>query len=163
MSGVGLGFAVEAMVTILLAVTVGYCIMLDKRLRRFRSDEKGMRQTVVDLALTTERAEHAIAGLRSTLEEADGSLSQRLRAAEAFTAELDAQIKSGDHVLSRIAKIVASSRQAADATVSTDAPVVNIAQSAEESRTNRLADMLASARAMADRSRNQNARQQTAA
>ncbi len=154
MSGVGMGFAVEALVTVLLGVTVWYCFMLDKRLRRFRADEKGMRQTVVDLALATERAEGAISGLRSVLTEADGSLVQRLRSAEAFTRELDAQLKSGDLVLSRISKIVASSRQAAG----NDNPANEIVAETprEETRSDRLADMLAAAKAMAERGFNRN-------
>ncbi len=150
MSGVNLGFAVEAMVTILLAVTVWYCFMLDKRLRRFRADEKGMRQTVVDLALATERAEGAISGLRATLADADGSLVQRLRAAEAFTQQLDAQLKSGDQVLARITKIVTSSRQVAGE-VEVSSPVHGELQ---ESRIDRLADMQAAARAMSERGTN---------
>ncbi len=154
MSGISLSFVVEALVTVLLGVTVWYCFMLDKRLKRFRADEKGMRQTVVDLALATERAESAIGGLRSVLTEADGSLVQRLRSAEAFTRELDAQLKSGDRVLSRISKIVASSRQAASNDnpldeASTDAPHT-------ETRSDRLADMLAAARAMSERGLNRN-------
>jgi Domain of unknown function (DUF6468) len=148
MSGVNLGFAVEGLVTILLAVTVWYCFMLDKRLRRFRADEKGMRQTVVDLALATERAEGSIAGLRATLAEADGSLVQRLRAAEAFTQQLDAQLKSGDQVLSRITKIVTSSRQVAGAVD------VQTHNEVPETRSDRLADMKAAARAMSDRGAN---------
>jgi hypothetical protein len=164
MSGVNLGFAVEAMVTILLAVTVWYCFMLDKRLRRFRADETGMRQTVVDLALATERAEGAISGLRATLAYADGSLVQRLRAAEAFTQQLDAQLKSGDQVLARITKIVSSSRQAAGIEDETQIPVVQ-----SETRSDRLADMQAAARAMSERGANRHSNvahshiQQTAA
>jgi Domain of unknown function (DUF6468) len=146
MSGVNLGFAVEGLVTILLAVTVWYCFMLDKRLRRFRADEKGMRQTVVDLALATERAEGSIAGLRATLADADGSLVQRLRAAEAFTQQLDAQLKSGDLVLSRITKIVTSSRQ-----VGGDVVEVKTQEEMPDSRSDRLAEMQAAARAMSER------------
>ena len=154
MSGIGLGFAVEALVTVLLGVTVWYCFMLDKRLKRFRADEKGMRQTVVDLALATERAEGAIGGLRSVLTEADGSLVQRLRSAEAFTRELDAQLKSGDQVLSRIAKIVASSRQATGS--DTNVEYVAVETPREETRSDRVADLLAAARAMSERGLNRN-------
>ncbi len=157
MSGVGLGLVIESLVTVLLAITVGYCVMLDKRLRRFRADEGGIRQTVVDLAMATERAENAIAGLRNTLAEADGSLSQRLRAAESFSAELDQQLKSGGQVLSRITQIVATSRMAASQQEAADAAVSSVEEVEElplqETRANRLAEMLATARAMAERAR----------
>ncbi|MBY0612159.1 MAG: chemotaxis protein [Beijerinckiaceae bacterium] len=153
MSGMGLGLAVEGLVTVLLGVTVGYCFILDKRLQRFRKDEGTIRQTVVELSLATERAEQAISGLRNTIAEADGNLAQRLRAAEHFSAEFDAKMKSGDEVLGRIMKIVATARLASGEQPA-PAPVVKIAEEPQqEIRANRLADTLASARAMADRVR----------
>lgn len=150
MSGVGLGLVVEGLVTVLLAVTVGYCVMLDRRLQRFKKDEGSIRQTVVELSLATERAEHAIAGLRNTVADADGSLSDRLRAAERFTAEFDRKLKSGDEVLGRINQIVTASRgtAVAESAVVADEPV-----KVDEARASRLADTLASARAMAERIR----------
>jgi hypothetical protein len=151
MSGMGLGLVVESLVTVLLGVTVAYCILLDKRLRSFKADESGMRQTVVELALATERAEKAISGLRTIITEADGSLTQRLRSAEAFTKELDGKLQSGDAVLSRIMKIVATAKLAA--TESSEPPKFAAQQrETEETRAIRLAETLATARAMAERS-----------
>jgi len=167
MSGLGVGFVVEGFVTVLLGVTVGYCVVLDRRLQRFRKDEGAIRQTVVDLAMATERAETAIAGLRNTIAEADGSLSDRLRLAERFAGEFDRKLKSGDEVLSRIMQIVHASR-AIQSAVSENAavtaePIAAIAPEepapvaapdpADEARAHRLADTLASARAMAERIR----------
>lgn len=166
MSGVGVGLVVEGLVTVLLGVTVGYCVILDRRLQRFRKDEGAIRQTVVDLALATERAETAIAGLRNTIADAEGSLSDRLRSAERFATEFDRKLKSGDEVLSRIMQIVHASRaiQTAVAEVEpaaqplaaiapeTPAPAI-MPDPADEARASRLADTLASARAMAERIR----------
>lgn len=153
MSGIALGLAVEGLVTVLLGVTVGYCFILDKRLKRFRADEGNIRQTVVELGVATERAENAIAGLRNTISEADQSLSQRLRSAERYSHELDQKLKSGDEVLARIMKIVASSRAAAAGEVASQpaVPVIVEVEAPEETRANRLADTLATARAMAER------------
>ena len=106
------GFIIELAVVVLLAFTVTYCIILDRRLQRLRSDEKAMRQTVVDLGLATERAERAIDGLRQTLSEGDRTLGERLRAAESASADLGETIKSGDDVLNRINRIVSSAKRA---------------------------------------------------
>ena len=152
MSGMSLGLAVEGLVTVLLGVTVGYCFILDKRLQRFRKDEGTIRQTVVELSLATERAEQAISGLRNTIAEADGNLAHRLHAAERFSLEFDAKMKSGDEVLGRIMKIVATARLAANEQP-VPVPLVKAFEPEEEIRSNRLADTLASARAMADRVR----------
>ena len=88
-----LGIAIELMVVGLLCVTIGYCIVLDKRLRAVRQDEQIMRKTVVELGAATERAERAIDSLRHTLGDCDRTLAERLRVAERYTADLEDQIR----------------------------------------------------------------------
>ncbi len=102
------GLVIELMVVALLGVTIGYCIVLDKRLRAVRADETMMRRTVVELSGATDRAERAIEGLRNTLGETDRTLAERLRVAERYTADLEDQIRSGDQVLDRISRIIST-------------------------------------------------------
>jgi hypothetical protein len=109
-----LGLIIELTVVILLALTVTYCIILDRRLQRMRADETSMRQTVVDLGMATERAERAIDGMRNALADADKTLGERLKAAEATSLELVDSIRSGDEVLDRIGRIVVSARKVVD-------------------------------------------------
>jgi predicted nuclease of restriction endonuclease-like RecB superfamily len=109
-----LSIVIELTVVILLAVTVTYCIILDRKLQRLRADEGSIRKTVVDLGLATDRAERAIDGLKSSLADSENSLGEKLRSAEAASRELDATIRSGDEVLERIGKIVVSARRAVD-------------------------------------------------
>jgi Domain of unknown function (DUF6468) len=109
-----LSVIIELTVIILLAVTVTYCIILDRRLQRLRADETAMRQTVVELGLATERAERSIDGLRNALAECDRTLGDRMRAAEATSIGLLDTIRTGDEVLERISKIVVSARRAVD-------------------------------------------------
>lgn len=103
-----IGLVIELMVVGLLAVTIGYCIMLDRRLRQVRQDEAIMRKTVVELGAATERAERAIDALRATLGDCDRTLAERLRVAERYTADLEDQIRSGDDILNRISRIVST-------------------------------------------------------
>jgi hypothetical protein len=103
-----LGLVIELMVVGLLVVTIGYCIMLDRRLRQVRQDEAIMRKTVVELGAATERAERAIDSLRATLGDCDRTLAERLRVAERYTADLEDQIRSGDDILNRISRIVST-------------------------------------------------------
>ena len=58
----GFGVMIEALVAVLLLITIGYCIVLDKRLRRFRADEHSLKATISELITATEIAERAIAG-----------------------------------------------------------------------------------------------------
>lgn len=103
-----LGLIIELMVVGLLAVTIGYCMLLDRRLRQVRQDEAVMRKTVVELGAATERAERAIDALRATLGDCDRTLAERLRVAERYTADLEDQIRSGDDILNRISRIVST-------------------------------------------------------
>lgn len=103
-----LGMVIELMVVGLLCVTIGYCILLDRRLRAVRQDEQIMRKTVIELGAATERAERAIDSLRHTLGDCDRTLAERLRVAERYTADLEDQIRSGDDILNRISRIVST-------------------------------------------------------
>lgn len=104
------GFMIELLVVGLLLVTIGYCAVLDRRLRAVRQDEQMMRKTVVDLSAATERAERAIESLRHTLGDCDRTLAERLRVAERYTTDLEDQIRSGDDVLARISRIVSTTQ-----------------------------------------------------
>jgi hypothetical protein len=106
------GFIIELVVVVLLGFTVAYCIILDRKLQRLRSDEKSMRQIVIDLGLATERAERAIEGLKGALTECDTKLGERLRAAESAGADLSDSIRSADDVVERIKRIVTTAKHA---------------------------------------------------
>jgi predicted nuclease of restriction endonuclease-like RecB superfamily len=103
-----LGIAIELIMAGLMAVTIGYCILLDRRLRAVRQDEQTMRKTVIDLSVATERAERAIDALKHTLGDCDRTLAERLKSAERYANDLEDQIRSGDEVLDRITRIVST-------------------------------------------------------
>lgn len=111
MAGSILGTLIELIVIGLLATTIGYCVLLDRRLQKLRADETAMRQTVVELGLATERAERAIDGLRAAVTEADRSLIDRMRAAERTSEDLSASVRAGGDVIERIGKIVTVARR----------------------------------------------------
>jgi hypothetical protein len=105
-----IGLLVEGTVAILLLVTIGYCFLLERRLRRFRADEQSLRATIGELITATEIAERAIGGLKVTVRECDQNLGERLRAAERYCADLDAQLAAGETVLRRVSQIAAAGR-----------------------------------------------------
>ena len=55
------GIAIESLVAILLLLTIGYCILLNKRLQRLKADEHSLKATIGELITATEIAERAIA------------------------------------------------------------------------------------------------------
>lgn len=107
-----LGLLIESMVALLLLVTIGYCMLLNKRLSRFRADEQSLKATISELITATEIAERAIAGLKITVRECDQNLGERLRTAERFSADIARQIENGEDILNRVTKIVNATRPA---------------------------------------------------
>ena len=106
---------VEVMVAILLAVTIGYCVRLDRRLGQFRAEEQTMRSTIMELKLASERADSSVSGLKITAAEAERGLGEQLKVAADHTTTLMAKSRDADDILQRIAQIVSSSRMLAEA------------------------------------------------
>jgi hypothetical protein len=107
----GFGLIIEGLVAILLVVTIGYCMILNSRLKRLKADERVLKATIAELITATEMAERAVAGLRSTARECESTLGERLAMAEQCCAELNRQVKAGDVVIERLARVVVASRK----------------------------------------------------
>jgi Domain of unknown function (DUF6468) len=100
------GLIIELLVALLLMATIGYCMVLNRRLKLLKSDENSLRATISELVTATEIAERAIAGLKLTVEECEIGLGARLRSADRFTADLDRSIAVGDELFERLSQIV---------------------------------------------------------
>jgi hypothetical protein len=102
----GFGVIVEMLVAILLALTIIYCISLNRRLKVLKADEQSLRATISELVTATEIAERAIGGLKLTVQECEAGLGERLRSADRFTADLDRSVAAGQELLERLTRIV---------------------------------------------------------
>ena len=96
---------IEALVAVLLLLTILYCVRLSNHLKRFKADEGVLRRTIAELVTSTETAERAIAGLKATVKETEDTLGERLRAAEQFSADIVRYTEAGGEVLARLAQI----------------------------------------------------------
>ena len=110
----GIGFMIETLVAILLGITIGYCIILNNRLKRLKADEQSLRATISELITATEIAERAVAGLKQTAHECEDTLGERLKAADRFCSDLSKQVKGGEMVLSRLARVVVAAQSRND-------------------------------------------------
>jgi len=104
------GLLVEGSVAILLAVTIGYCIILNARLKRLHGDRDELRQMVGDLVQATNLANGAIKELKNAAVEADEALSARMEEAERFGIQLASHINAGQSLMERIAKFTSAAR-----------------------------------------------------
>jgi Domain of unknown function (DUF6468) len=107
MFGLPFGMMVEGSVSILLAVTIGYCVVLNGRLKRLHADRDVMGVMVADLIQATDLANRAVGELKASAVEADLALRARLEEAERFGIELANHVAAGQEVMQRIAKVAA--------------------------------------------------------
>jgi len=105
-----LGLMIESVVALLLLVTIGYCIMLNGRLKRLRADESSLRDTITELVHATEIAERAIECLKETAVECDRDLTNKLRQADRFSRSIEKQVELGGKVLNRLSRITELAR-----------------------------------------------------
>ena len=61
----GFGMIIDGLVAFLLILTIGYCMMLNSRLKLLKADEQSLRATISELVTATEIAERAIGGLEA--------------------------------------------------------------------------------------------------
>ena len=134
MFGLPFGLMVESAVAILMALTIGYCVVLNQRLKRLHQDKDVLRQMIADLVRATNLANQAIKELKQTAVEADLALNSRLEEAERFGVELANHVHSGTVLMERIAKItsVARASQAVEPPAPVEQPAPNKVQSALE-------------------------------
>jgi chromosome segregation ATPase len=116
------GFAIETMVSVLLLLTILYCVRLNKQLRLLKADEQNLRATISELITATEIAERAIAGLKATMREGEQTLSERLQRSEQLSADIEQQLDAGESLLTKLARIANVGRPAEQP--ATEAPAV---------------------------------------
>ena len=83
-----LGVAIESLVAVLLMLTIGYCMLLNKRLQRLKADEHSLKATIAELITATEIAERAIGGLKHTVRDVNENLGSQLTAATQMSGHL---------------------------------------------------------------------------
>ena len=101
MFGLSLGIIVESMVAILLATTIGYCVILNHKLQRLHSDRDALRKMIADLVQATTLANSAVQELKTAALEADTQLNHRMEEAEEFARELANHVAAGSQLMDK--------------------------------------------------------------
>jgi chromosome segregation ATPase len=103
---------IESLVAVLLLLTIGYCMLLNKRLKRLKADEQSLKATIGELITATEIAERAIGGLKHTVRDVNENLGSQLNSATDMSRQLAKLLTEGDGVLRRISRIAVAARPA---------------------------------------------------
>jgi uncharacterized protein DUF6468 len=105
-----LGLAIESLVAVLLVVTIGYCVLLNARLKRLKADEHSLKAVIAELITATEIAERAIGGLKHTVRDVNENLGSQLASATHMSEQLRRQLGDADDVVRRLSKIAIAAR-----------------------------------------------------
>src|SRR5687768_12563865 len=104
------GIVIESLVAVLLLLTIGYCMLLNTRLKRLKADEHSLKATIGELITATEIAERAIGGLKHTVRDVNENLGNQLTSASQMSQQLKKQLAEGDNVIRRLSRIAIAAR-----------------------------------------------------
>ena len=107
-----LTFYLEMGLEILLALTLVYCVILERRLAAVRKGQEGLKQTIGELNMAIAGAGASLRALKSAAGEAAQTLDERLKRARLHIDELSVLTVSGERIASRMEGAAASPRVA---------------------------------------------------
>ena len=96
------GLILETLVAVLLAVTIGYCVRLERRLAALRSGQDGLREIIAALNTATVRAQTSVAELRAAADAVGTDLGERVARARMLADELGIMLETGNHLAERL-------------------------------------------------------------
>lgn len=108
------GIMIESLVAALLLMTIGYCVLLNKRLTKLKADEHSLKATIAELITVTEISERAIGGLKLTVREVNENLDAQISAATAMSEQLKKQLLESDGVVRTLTRIATAVRPIAE-------------------------------------------------
>lgn len=97
-----LGIILEALVGILLVITVVYCAILDRRLKALRDGQDGLKAIIDGLDAATLRAQSGIAELRVSGDAVSGKLQEQVGKARALADELEIMVEAASRLADRL-------------------------------------------------------------
>jgi Domain of unknown function (DUF6468) len=97
-----LTFYVEIALEVLLAATLCYCIVLERRLATVRKGQEGLSRTIGELNMAISGAGASLRALKSAAGEAAATLDERLKRARLHIDELSVLAGSAERIADRI-------------------------------------------------------------
>jgi ABC-type transporter Mla subunit MlaD len=106
-----LTFAIEIALEVLLTATLGYCIVLERRLAAVRRGQEGLSRIVGELNMAISGAGASLRALKSAANEAAHTLDERLKRARLHVDELSVLVGSAERIADRIEQGVGVARE----------------------------------------------------
>lgn len=99
--------ALDVLVAVLLVITIGYAVVLNRRLGRLRRDKSDLEKLAATFVQATARAEESIGNLKKTAD----SLKERIDNAQALRDDLAFLIDRGGSAADRLEETVRAARK----------------------------------------------------
>src|SRR6478752_2606635 len=103
-------FIAELILEVLLAATLGYCILLERRLAAVRKGQEGLKNHIGELNMAISGAGASLRALKAAAGEAAQTLDDRLKRARLHIDELSVLTASGERIAQRMEGAAASPR-----------------------------------------------------
>ena len=97
-----LTFYMELGLEILLAFTLVYCVILERRLAAVRKGQEGLKRTIGELNMAISGAGASLRALKAAASEAAQTLDERLKRARLHIDELSVLTASGERIAQRM-------------------------------------------------------------
>jgi len=107
-----LSFYLELALEVLLAFTLCYCVVLERRLATVRKGQEGLSRTIGELNMAISGAGASLRALKAAANEAAGTLDERLKRARLHIDELSVLTASGERIAQRMETSAAAPRVA---------------------------------------------------
>jgi hypothetical protein len=103
-----LTFYMELGLEVLLAFTLGYCVVLERRLAAVRKGQEGLKRHIGELNMAIAGAGASLRALKSAAGEAAHTLDERLKRARLHIDELSVLTASGERIAQRMESAAAT-------------------------------------------------------
>jgi ABC-type transporter Mla subunit MlaD len=107
-----LTFYLELGLEILLALTLVYCVILERRLASVRKGQEGLKTTIGELNMAISGAGASLRALKAAAGEAAQTLDERLKRARLHIDELSVLTASGERIAQRMEGVASAPRVA---------------------------------------------------
>ena len=107
-----LTFYMELGLEVLLAFTLGYCVVLERRLAAVRKGQEGLKRHIGELNMAIAGAGASLRALKSAAGEAAQTLDERLKRARLHIDELSVLTVSGERIAQRMESAAATPKVA---------------------------------------------------
>jgi len=105
-------FYLELALEVLLAFTLAYCVILERRLAAVRKGQEGLSRTIGELNMAISGAGASLRALKAAAGDAAQTLDERLKRARLHIDEMSVLTTSGERIAQRMESAAASPRVA---------------------------------------------------